>query len=228
MLCYDIWQRADIAQPSKPRASLLPLVDIPDISEAVADALKSGEQALIWWWNGLSSAEKILAAAVAEIATEEVTISEEQIIQVLSAARLYTQNVEKAFDDLVKRRVLDLVGEREYRFTIELFRRWVHTNKSLRKIRGELDQFDSLTKPSFETGMEFFRRRQWATAANFFKKAFSANHHHFHARLYMGKALLELGQIDEAAQYLSWALSAIRSIWLRLMFLLNRRAYNKL
>ena len=202
LLCQRTWEQAYRAKPITP-----PLIDIENVEEAVPDVLKSGEQALIWLWNGLTPAEKIYAAALAEIAAEEKTISEEQVIQVLAthAARLRTREVELASRDLVKRRVLELAGEQAYRFSIELFRRWVHTNKPLRDVKDEIDQIDPVAEQLFKVGREEFRRREWEQATRYFKDALGRNSKHFRARLYLGESLLELGQIDSAVAELEQA-----------------------
>jgi hypothetical protein len=122
LLCQRVWERAYAGNPTRP-----PLIDLPEVEAAVPDALEVGDQALVWVWDGLSSAEKIYAAALAEAADEGETISEDSVIQVLAAHadRLHTREVELAPRDLVKRRVLEVAGERGYRFAVELFRRWV-------------------------------------------------------------------------------------------------------
>ncbi|MGB0387861.1 MAG: tetratricopeptide repeat protein [Ardenticatenaceae bacterium] len=183
------------------------LVDIANVEQAIPDVFKSGEQALIWLWNGLSPAEKIYAAALAEMAAEDVTIPEEQVIQVLAthAARLRTREVELASRDLVKRRVLEVAGEREYRFSIELFRLWVRQNKPWRDVKDEIDQIDPLAEQFFKLGEKLFGRRLWDTAIRYFQDALKANCHHFRARLYLAESLLQLGQIDSAVAELEQA-----------------------
>jgi len=94
-ICKQIWDRAYIAKPTAP-----PLIDMQDVEEAVPDILFAGKQALNWWWNGLSPAEKIDAAALAEIATQKLTIREERVMQQGS----WEQAV-AAFLQIVNRRV---------------------------------------------------------------------------------------------------------------------------
>ncbi|MBN1487118.1 MAG: tetratricopeptide repeat protein [Anaerolineae bacterium] len=202
LLCQRIWERAYMGSPSS-----IPVVDVVQVESAVLDALETGEQALIWLWNGLGPAEKIYAAALAEVSEEGQTISEDHIIQVLAdhAARLRTRVVELAPHDLVKRRVLEVVGEREYRFAIEMFRRWVQSHNPLRDVKNELDQVNPLADQLFGFGEQFFRQHQWDTAIRYFEDALQRNSRHFRARLYLGEALLEQGLVDDAVRELQQA-----------------------
>jgi hypothetical protein len=145
LLCQRIWGRAYVGNPTT-----LPQIDVPEVDAAVPDVLEVGEHALIWLWKGLSPTEKIYAAALAEAADrEEKTISEDQVVQVLTthAARLRKREVELAPRDLVKRRVLvEVSREGEYRFAVELFRHWVRQNKPLQSVKDELDQVNLLAE----------------------------------------------------------------------------------
>lgn len=203
LLCQRLWERAW----SEGKDSVPPCVDVPEVESAIPDALTVGDQALSWLWSGLSPAEKIYAAALAEVAEEGETIPEDQVIQILSAhaVRLRTREVEMAPRDLVKRRVLSEVGEREYRFAVELFRLWVRQHKPLRDVKEELDQIEPVAHQLYRLGVDYFRRREWKKAANYFQEALSGYPAHFQARLHLGEALLELGQVDEAVAELERA-----------------------
>ncbi|MCR4406299.1 MAG: tetratricopeptide repeat protein [Anaerolineae bacterium] len=208
LLCQRIWERAYASRggiSSRPTAP--PRIDMPDVEAAVPDALEAGDQALVWLWDGLSPAEKIYAAALAETADEGKTISEDRVIQVLTthAARLRTREVELAPRDMVKRRVLEATGEREYRFAVELFRRWVRQHKPLRDVKEELDRIEPVADRLYGIGMDFFWRRQGEQAIRYFRDALTAYSAHFQARLHLGEALLELNQTDEAVAELEQA-----------------------
>ena len=203
LLCQQIWERAYAGNPTTP-----PWIDVPEVEAAVPNALEAGNRALLWLWDGLSLAEKIYTAALAEAVGEGETIAQARGMQLLTdrAARLRTQEVELAAPrDLVRRRVLDMTGEQEHRFAVELFRRWVRQHKPLRDVKGQLDQVDPLAVELFDIGQEFLRRKQWKTAIRYFRDALAVNPHHFHARIRLGETLLQLTQIDEAVAELEWA-----------------------
>jgi len=105
----------------------------------------------------------------------------------------------------VRRRVLDLTGEQEHRFAIELFRRWIRQHKPLRDVKHELDRADPLAEELYGIGQAFFRREQFKTAARYFRDVLAANPHHLYARLRLGETLLQLAQTDKAVTELEWA-----------------------
>jgi len=202
LLCQRIWERAYADNPTA-----TPRVDVSEVESAVPDALEAGDQALAWLWSGLSPAEKIYAAALAETAGEGEAIPEDRVIQVLTAhaARLRSREVELAPQDLVKRRVLEQVGSQEYYFAVELFRCWVRKNRRLGEVKSELDRMEPFADRLYEIGKEYFNRRQWEDTIRLFRDALEKNSRHFRARLCLGEALLELGRTDEAVDELEQA-----------------------
>ena len=203
LLCQQVWERAYAGNPTAP-----PQVDVPEVEAAVPSALEMGDQALAWLWNGLSLAEKVYAAGLAGAVGEGETITEDRGVQLLTdhAARLRTREVElMAPRDLVRRRVLDLTGEQEHCFAVELFRRWICQSRPLRDVKDELDRVDPLAEELFGLGQEFFRRNQLKAAARYFRDALAANPHHFHARFRLGETLLQLAQTDKAVAELERA-----------------------
>jgi len=94
--------------------------------------------------------------------------------------------------------VLETAGEREYRFAIELFRRWVRLNKPVRDVKDELDRIEPVADRLYAIGRDYFNRRQWDNAVRFFRDALTAYPRHFRARLYLGETLMEQSHVDEA------------------------------
>jgi tetratricopeptide (TPR) repeat protein len=195
LLCQRVWERAH-TRNSEPQ----PVIDVPEVEAAVPNTLEAGGQALLWMWNGLSPAERVYAAALAEMAGRGQALPEAEVIQVLAghAARLRVREVETASRDLEKRRVLARAGESAYRFGIELFRRWVRESKPLYQAKHELDRIEPLAERFYEIGKDFFGNRNWEEAIRYFRDALGAYPNHFGARLHLGEALLELGEVDQA------------------------------
>jgi tetratricopeptide (TPR) repeat protein len=202
LLCQRLWEKRYGSNPNGP-----PVVDVPEVETAVTDALEAGYQAFAWLWDGLAPAEKIYAAAFAEVAHEGSTLTEDEVIQVLTAhaSRLRTREVEMAPRDLVQRRVLDAAGDQAYRFNVELFRRWVQKHKPLRDVKDELDQVDTTAEQLFRVGQSFFQRQQPEIAIRYFRDALAANPRHFRARLYLGETLLQSGDLETAVAELEKA-----------------------
>jgi tetratricopeptide (TPR) repeat protein len=202
LLCQRIWERADLDQVGH-----TPTIEVAEVEAAIPNVLEVGAQALIWLWNGLSPAERIYAAALAEVASEGQTIAEDHVISVLAnyAARLRTREIELAPRDLIKRRVLEAAGDRTYRFAVELFRRWVRQNKPLADVKDEIDRVEPEADQMYTIGLTFVKRRQWEQAKRYFEDSLLANPRHFQARVHLGEMLLELGRIDAAIDELDKA-----------------------
>jgi DNA-binding winged helix-turn-helix (wHTH) protein len=202
LLCQRIWEQAYEGDPGEP-----PLVDCPAVEAAVPDALRSGDQALAWMWDGLGPAERIFASTLAEVGDGKDGIPEDLVVQTLTARafRLRTREVERAPRDLVKRRVLEVAGGQGHRFTLEIFGRWVRQNRPLDSVKDEVDRVEPMAERLYGLGLEFFGRRQWENAARYFRDALDVYPNHFRARLYLGEALLEMGQIDNAVTELERA-----------------------
>jgi tetratricopeptide (TPR) repeat protein len=202
LLCQRLWEKRYGSNPNGP-----PVAGVPEVETAVTDALEAGYQAFAWLWDGLAPAEKIYAAAFAEVAHEGSTLTEDEVIQVLTAhaSRLRTREVEMAPRDLVQRRVLDAAGDQAYRFNVELFRRWVQKHKPLRDVKDELDQVDTTAEQLFRVGQSFFQRQQPENAIRYFHDALAANPRHFRARLYLGETLLQSGDLETAVAELEKA-----------------------
>jgi tetratricopeptide (TPR) repeat protein len=196
LLCQRVWERAYAENPTSP-----PQIEAPNVEATVPDALEVGNSALLWLWEGLKPAERIYAAALAEATKEEnEVISEDRVVEVLAshAARLRTQKVELAPRELVKRRVLEAIGEREYRFAVELFRRWVRRYQPLREVKDELDKMYPLADEFFNIGQRILDQGGWEKAIDYFRDALEKDPRHFHAQLQLGETLLELGHVDKA------------------------------
>jgi tetratricopeptide (TPR) repeat protein len=199
LLCRRIWERAYAGNPVE-----VPLIDALAVEEAVPDALAEGDRTLAWCWEGLSRAEKIYAATLAEMVGERETVAADRIVRTIShrAAQLCGPEVEMAPRHLVGRQVLRESEEwgrgGECGFVAEFFRLWVRRNRPLESVVGDLGRINPSGESSFEIGAEYFGKWEWEEAIRHFREALEANPSHARARRHLGEALLELGQIDDA------------------------------
>ncbi|MCP4541389.1 MAG: tetratricopeptide repeat protein [Chloroflexi bacterium] len=202
LLCQRMWERAYADNPTEP-----PLIDALVVEDAVADVLDVGGQTFAWLWDGLSPAEKIYTAALAELADAGETVHENNVLQAIAdqAAWLCTPETESAPDSLVRRWILEEIEGREHGFAVELFRLWVRQNKPLLLVGDEVGWTAPLAEQLFAEGQGFVAEWQWESAIRCFRDALEADPHHFHARMRLGEALLELGQIDDAVDELEQA-----------------------
>jgi tetratricopeptide (TPR) repeat protein len=177
------------------------------VNAAVPDALEAGDPALTWLWDGLTLAEKIYAAALAHTAEEGELIPRERVIKVLAnhSARLHFSEMGSAPRTLVTRRVLNEAGQNEYRFAIEIFRRWVRQRKPLDDIKNELDREEPEAHRFYQIGQHYFTYSEWQNAIDYFQKALEQHPRHFRARLHLGEAQLEQGRIEQAVDTLEQA-----------------------
>jgi len=208
LLCQRIWERAYITSPNS-----LPKIEVNDVELATADALAVGSAALEWWWNGLLPAERVYASALAENAMSNQAISEDKVIDVLStnASRLRSRQVELAPKDLVKRRVLVNVGEREYKFAIEMLGSWIRKNRSLAIVKEELDQVNEPANQLYEIGRSYYQRRKLDEARANLETAINENPQHLNAHLLLGDVFLEIYENDSAIRILENAYKLDRS-----------------
>lgn len=195
LLCQRIWEQAYRNNPPSP-----PTIDGGAVERAVPDALRTGEQAILWLWNGLGPGEKIYAAGLAALSSEGEDVPEERVIHLLTshATRLHTREVEEAPRRLILRRILEEVGTRRHRFTIDLFRRWVRANRPVREVKDELDRVEPRAEQLYRQGKRAFEQRRWEAAVRHFRRALAVHPSHFRARLYLGEALLEMGETEAA------------------------------
>ena len=100
--------------------------------------------------------------------------------------------------DLAKRRIVKITKDRRYGFSIEFFKLWVQINKPLREVKDELDRVEPVADQWFKQGVTSFRKKRWDEAIESFQNALNKNPYHFQARLLLGEALLELGEIDKS------------------------------
>lgn len=204
LICQRIWQHFN-----ESGSTVIPTISEEDVISIIPDALGTSDNVLKWVWDGLSPAEKIYAAALAEISEEGHAIREDQVIKVLAehAARLRSREVELAPQDLVTRHVLVLTENKEYRFAVELFRRWVKQYGKLRSVVDEMDRVDPLAQRLFQIGDEFYQKKEWAEAVRFLQDALLQNSGHFRANLLLAETYLEMGQTEESIKQFEIAYS---------------------
>jgi len=201
LICQRIWERA---HRSKPNTTLA--IDKGDVDASLPDALQAGGQALQWLWEGLNPAERIYAAALAEISLDGKPITEDKVIQILyeHASRLRTREVELAPRELIKRRILEEVNG-GYRFAIELFRLWVKQSRNLQEVKDELDRTDIPALQMYKLGVSLYEEKDWEEAIRSFKDALKRNPKLFQAQLMLGETFFDMEKYDDAVTELEKA-----------------------
>ncbi len=177
----------------------VPLVDEPDVDAIVSQVLEAGDGAFEWVWDGLPPLERVIFSAIAGSTDEQGMLSEEQIIKVLQqhGIRHLIHELKLAPRTLVEWEML-CREDGNYRFLIELMRRWVAKNKRLSRVRDELDRVKPEAERHFRDAIAFFQKEDLSKAADELRQALSLNPHHLKARLLLGEVLLEQHLLDEA------------------------------
>jgi WD40 repeat protein len=206
LICQRLWQMTHPGSMKK--EDEIPVAKPGDIDIAAEDALMTGELQLAWFWNGLTAPEKVFIAALAEISDEGKSISENKVIEVLSrhADRFRSHEVEKiAPQYLVKRNILEQTAEGEYRFFIELIRRWVKNNRSLQTVKTELDQSNTQAEDLFKGGKAYYDQQKWVDAKMQFSNALEIYPNHFKSLTYLGETLIKLEEFEKSVDVLEKA-----------------------
>lgn len=192
LLCSVIWENANEEAPGA-----APVVVARDVENAIPQALKFGANAFNWLWDGLPPAERVVVAAMAEIKDEVIT--QEKLIEMLnqSGVRLVARELEFAPETLIDWEVL-IKADGGYRFAVPLLRRWVLTNRPLRRVKDELDRLDPLADTLFQAGQGFYNNNDSETAEQQLRQALNINPNHLKARLLLGRILLEKGRLAES------------------------------
>ncbi len=216
LFCQRLWEQAYIYG----HTNSIPIVNVDDVQATIHQVVQLSDNALDWLWKGLQPAERIYAAALAQITTEDTQtsqiITEDQVVSVLStyAERLRTLDIELAPQDLVKRQVIEQVQtdgqpdehiKRKYRFAVELFRLWVKEKQSLQRVKDDLDRTDKQTNRILDVALGYYRQNNWELASRSFHDVLKRNPDHLRARLYLGETMLELGDIQRATKAFRYA-----------------------
>ncbi len=197
LLCQRIWEYVHTKKSTNS-------VEPEDVDASVSDVLQTGQEAFAWIWDGLSPLEKIYASALAEVSENSAAISESRVMEILRdhVQRLDIREVTLAPEELMKRNVLCKTSNQEYKFSIELIRRWVKENRPLHKVKDELDSIEPLAENYYKTGKTHLVRGEIEKAKQFFEEALKENPCHFHAHLSLGGVWLDQNKPDKAVKVL--------------------------
>ncbi len=201
LFCQRLWEYAHTTPTIE-----IPHVSVKDVNAIILQVIETGSNALDWLWRGLQPAERIYAAALAEV-SENQFVTDKQVRALLSifSARLPIREVELAPSDLVQRRVIEVLddrfaSEKTYRFAIELFRLWVKENQPLSRVKDDLDRVDEIADQLFNVAYSYYQKNEWQSAYDNFDKALQRNPRHFKATLYLGETWFELGHLSKAME----------------------------
>lgn len=215
LLCSEIWEASQMLHSAenygvqhrkgrRPRSGYVPIARPAGVDAAIDRALEQGANAFQWIWNGLPPAERVIMAAIAESQEEELSLDGLTDILHRSKVRLILRELELAPETLIR---WDLLrpSNGNFRFSVPLLRRWVAREKTLRRVKANLDNLEPLAESLYRSGEGFYRMGNLPEAERLLRNALNVNPNHFRARLLLGQALIGQGSPAEAVEVLELA-----------------------
>jgi tetratricopeptide (TPR) repeat protein len=201
LLCALLWDRARKGRPAAP-----PLVEASEVDAIIPDVLEAGESFFEWIWDGLPSAERVIFSTIAQSTAEGATLTKERLAEILQGQgiRILSRELEIAPDTLVEWEMF-AARDGQYRFFMELMRRWVAARKPIEKVKDELYRINPLADALYLSGDAYYRRADFELAINQLRQAVAANPNHLKARLLLGQISLEQNRTADAVTELEQA-----------------------
>jgi tetratricopeptide (TPR) repeat protein len=195
-LCYGIWERLCYEKLDKP-----PTVTLVDVEAAISDTLNARRNQLEWLWEGLQSAERVVASTLASAGAEIIT--EAQLYELLrqSGVPIIIRELQHAPRLLQDWDLIEPVAG-GFRFRVELLRYWIAENKKPHKIHVELDHLDPAADILYQAGQKLYQAHHWNTAKVPLRQTINLNAHHVGASLLLADILLKQKQLKEALEIL--------------------------
>jgi len=210
LVCSEIWEAAHPPNGWGRHVSVPPhrncSVVLPNMVDSALDrALEQGANAFQWIWNGLPPAERVIMAAMAEADDEPMNLESLAHILHRSRVRLILRELEIAPETLIRWDLLCPTDDGRFRFAVPLLRRWVASEKPLRRVKAELDSLEPLAESLYRSGEGFYKMGNLVEANRLLRNALNVNPNHFRARLLLGQVLLGQGAPVDAVEILEQA-----------------------
>jgi TolA-binding protein len=195
-ICSQVWQ-----QLHKNQSKDVPIAKIADVENAIFDVLDISRNYLEYLWDALNSAERVIAAAVAE--ADQQSITDENLEKYLydNGIRVFIRQLQNAPRVLQDWNLLEYRND-GYHFRVELIRRWVKENKALRRIQDDLDNIDPIAENLYQRALNSYKDEKFSTSINKLNEALNLNPNHLKAHQLLADVLLSQGQLNRARQHL--------------------------
>jgi tetratricopeptide (TPR) repeat protein len=191
--CSQVWENIYYNNPNE-----LPTVTIKEVKAVEqGNILEACGNALEWLWDGLPSAEKVVASALAGAGAKAITDAQLKTILNKSGVRMMGQSLRNAPRTLQD---WDLIEPADggYRFRVELLRRWIAEYKPLSKVQEELDSIEPVADDLFKAAQRLHANRDFDAALTTLRQAVTSNPNHVKANLLLADILLARGEPKEA------------------------------
>jgi hypothetical protein len=146
-VCAHIW--GDLHK--KVRGDKLVTVNRESVEKAIPETLETSKYMLEWLWAGLSPAQKVMAAVIAQ--SGALSVDEEKLESILLAGgmRIGIRELQDAPKTLQDWDILEETSS-GYSFRVQLLHRWIVENKSLRRVQDELNRNRPPTEALYQSG----------------------------------------------------------------------------
>lgn len=208
-LCSNIWEECYSSEYGS-------LVREHRVIEAVSETLKDSLHMFDWLWDGLTPVGRVIAAALASQSRHTITTSELQ-------KALFESGVEELGFELFSATKLlqDLglvevvpstdVNDKNYRFRVELLRRWIKYNKELPTVQLELERRDDNAELHYKLALRKYQEilksseeqpdnRSYRTPIRHLQDALESNQNHGRAIELLAIIYASVGRLGEAQE----------------------------
>jgi tetratricopeptide (TPR) repeat protein len=187
------------AQLNDNRSSKNPMVTAADVEDVIFDVLDASRRLMEWLWESLPPAARVVASVLAEMGPGVKT---EQALE----KRLYESGMRVVIRELQEAprwlQDWDWLVANEYRYRVELVRRWITENKPLRRIQTELDRIDPVAHKLYQTAFNTYQEGNLDSAAQNLQEAIELNPNHLAAHQLLADILLAQNQAESARNLL--------------------------
>ncbi|MCC7469943.1 MAG: tetratricopeptide repeat protein, partial [Bacteroidetes bacterium] len=196
-LCWEIWQRKYDSSPKT-----IARVESTDVDTAIDPTLEKSRNALDWLWQGLGPAEKVVAAALAQI--DKKVVTQEDIENILNESGVVIIIRELSEEAPKRLEEWDLIEPVEggYRFRVELLRLWIAEHYPLNTVQQELDEVQPVAESLYQAARSLFNANKFDNAASHLIDAIGYNPNHRGASEMLAEIYIKRDELDKAQELL--------------------------
>ncbi len=193
--CSHVWESLYDKNPDK-----IPIVTLKDVMavEEQGEILEASRNALEWLWDGFPLAAQVIASALAEAGTKGM--SQVELYNLLSqgGVQRVLRELNEAPRLLVDWDIIEKTDD-DYRFRVELFRRWVTEYKSFDEaLDSALNQAYPDAENLYQKVLELYDARFFEEAFLLLRRVVLKHPHHIKANKLLADMLLEQKEYNEA------------------------------
>jgi tetratricopeptide (TPR) repeat protein len=196
-LCYRVWEDIYENKPDEPT------VTRKHVEKAIPKTLEASHGAFEWLWGGLPLTEQVVASVLAGAGAKAMTETQLDSLLRESGVQMVIQDLENA-PQLLKGWGLIEPAEGDYRFRVELLRRWIAEHKPLSLVQEELDRIDPIADNLYKASLGLFNQGKINNALPLVHQAVEINSRHEGANQLLADILIKQKQFDEARGKLEW------------------------